>query len=181
MANYNVTITNGRGTQVMQRGTYDVTATAMGYDESTLTPKTYAVTDTPATGNFTLTANGTLTFNVNETGVAGGTPITGGSLVMTDSTGATEYGQPVTIGTDGNAVFQNVPYGTTAAPFQLYFKQLSSDDAHNPFDGVISVAMNAQTQTEYVQNTAAAEQTLNLTDATYGMPIDGTLNFTENE
>ncbi len=181
MATYNVTITNGTGSQVMQRGTYDVAATAAGYDVSTLTPATFTATDTPATQAFTLSANGTLTFVVNETGAAGGTPITGGSLVMTDATGAEEYGQPVAIGADGNAVFENVPFGTDTEPFQLYFKQLASDDTHNPFEGVISVAMTAQTQTEYVQNAAAAEQTFTLRDANYDLPIDGSLTFTGNE
>lgn len=180
MANYTVTITNGTGSQAMQRGTYDVTATANGYDVSTLEPKTFTATTAEGTQAFTLSANGTLTFNVNETGAAGGTPITGGSLVMTDATGATEYGQPVTIGADGNAVFENVPYGTATEPFQLYFKQLSTADGYNPFEGVISVSMTAQTQTEYVQNTAAAVQTFNVTDANYGMPVDGSLTFTEN-
>ncbi len=181
MANYNVTITNGNGSQVMQSGAYTVSAEATGYDVSTLTPKTFTATDTPQTQAFTLSANGTLTFVVNETGAAGGTPITSGSLVMTDETGATEYGQPIAIGADGNAVFNNVPYGATDAPFTLYFKQLDSDDTHNPVEGVITVQMTAQTQTEYVQNAAAAEQTFTLRDANYDMPVDGTLTFTETE
>ncbi len=180
MANYNITITNGSGTQAMQRGTYTVTATANGYDPDTLTPTTYTASDAEGTQSFTLSANGTLTFNVNETGAAGGTPVTGGSLVMTDATGASDYGQPVNISATGVAVFNNVPYGSDGEPFQLYFKQLSTDDDHNVYDGVISVAMTAQTQTEYVQNTAAAVQTFNLSDATYGLPISGSLSFTEN-
>ncbi len=180
MANYNVTITNGQGSQVMQAGTYTVSATANGYDLSTLTPTTFTATTAPSTQAFTLSANGTLTFTVNDTGAAGGTPVSGGTLVMTDATGTTEYGQPVTIGADGTAVFANVPYGTTDAPFQLYFKQLTAADGYNPFEGVISVSMTAQTQTEYIQNTATVEQTFTLTDANYDMPIDGTLDFTEN-
>ncbi len=179
MPTYNVTITNGSGSQAMQRGTYNVTATANGYDGATLEPKTFTATDTPATQAFTLSANGTLTFNVNETGAAGGTPITSGTIVMTDSTGTTEYGQPVTIDATGNAVFANVPYGTTAEPFQLYFKQLTTADGYNVFDGVISVSMTSQTQTEYIQNTAAAVQTFTLNDANYNLPIDGSLTFDE--
>lgn len=180
MATYNVTITNGTGSQRMQIGTYDVTAEAAGYDVSTLTPKTFTATDAPQTQAFTLTANGTLTLIVNDTGAAGGTPITSGSIVMTDETGTTEYGQPVEIGADGTAVFNNVPYGTTTEPFTLYFKQLTTADDYNIFDGVITVAMAAQTQTEYIQNTQAAENTFTLTDDTYGMPVDSTLTFTEN-
>lgn len=181
MANYNVTITDGTGSQAMQKGTYTVTATANGYDASTLSPTTFTANETEGSESFTLSANGTLTFIVNETGAAGGTPITSGSIVMTDATGATEYGSPVSISATGEAVFNNVPYGTAGEPFQLYFKQLSTDDDHNIFEGVISVSMTAQTQTEYVQNTATAVQTFNLTDANYGMPIDGSLTFTSNE
>ncbi len=180
MATYNVTITNGEGSQAMQRGTYNVTAVANGYDTATLEPKTFTATEAPATQAFTLSANGTLTINVNETGAAGGTPITSGTLIMTDATGTTEYGQAVTIDANGDAVFENVPYGTTAEPFQLYFKQLTTADGYNIFDGVISVAMTAQTQTEYVQNTAAAVQTFTLNDANYNLPIDGTLTFDQN-
>ncbi len=178
MANYNVTITNGSGSQAMQKGTYNVSATAAGYDVSTLTPTTFTATESAGSETFTLTANGTLTINVNETGAAGGTPITAGSIIMTDATGTENYGSAITIGADGNAVFNNVPYGDAGTPFQLYFKQLATDDTHNIFEGVISVSMTAQTQTEYVQNTPIAEQTFTLTDATYGMPINGTLNFT---
>ncbi len=180
MANYNVTITNGSGSQVMQKGTYDVTAEAAGYDVSTLSPTTFTATENAGSQAFTISANGTLTINVNETGAAGGTPITSGTLVMTDATGNTEYGQAVTIDASGNAVFENVPYGSTTEPFQLYFKQLTTADGYNIFEGVIPVSMTAQTQTEYVQNTAAAEQTFTLRDANYDMPIDGTLNFTNN-
>ncbi len=180
MANYNVTITNGTGSQAIQRGTYSVTATANGYDTSTLEPKTFTATDQAGTQAFTLSANGTLTLNVNETGAAGGTPITSGQIVMTDASGNTEYGTPVTIGADGNAVFDNVPYGTDGEPFTLYFKQLSTAEGYNVFDGVITVETIEQTQTEYVQNSAAAVQTFSLTDANYGMPIDGTLDLTGN-
>ncbi len=180
MANYNVTITNGTGSQAMKKGTYTVSATANGYDASTLNPTEFTATETAGVGNFTLTANGTLTFNVNETGAAGGTPVTSGTMIMTDATGTVEYGQAVNISANGDAVFANVPYGTDGEPFQLYFKQLTTDDNHNVFEGVISVSMTAQTQTEYVQNNPTATQTFNLTDATYGLPISGTLTFTEN-
>ncbi len=180
MANYNVTITDGTGSQVMQKGTYTVTATAFGYDVDTLAPTTYTATDSEGSQAFTLSANGTLTLNVNETGAAGGTPVTGGTIVMTDATGTTEYGQPVTVDASGNAIFENVPFGTTTQPFQLYFKQLTTAEGYNVFDGVISVTMSAQTQTEYVQNTAAAQQNFTLKDANYDLPIDGSLGFTGN-
>ncbi len=179
MANYNVTITDGQGSQAVQNGTYDVSAVVTGYDTSTLEPKTFTADGTASTTAFTIAANGTLTFIVNETGAAGGTPITAGEIVMTDETGNTQYGQPVTIGADGNAVFNNVPYDTTG--YTLYFKQLSSDDTHNIESNVIMVNMTSQTQTEYIENTAAAVETFTLEDANYtGLPVDGTLNLTNS-
>lgn len=182
MATYNVTITNGSGSQSMQAGTYNVSGTIAGYDASTLTPTTYTATTTEGTGTFTVSATGTLTFNVNETGAAGGTPVTGGTMIMTDSTGATEYGTAVTIGATGDAVFNNVPFGDTGTPYVLYFKQLTSDTTHNIFEGVITVNMTSSTQTEYVQNTLIAEQTFTLTDANYtGLPItSATLEFRQD-
>ncbi len=178
MANYNVSITNGTGSQAMQKGTYAVSATANGYDASTLTPTTLTATENVGSETFTLTANGTLTLSFNETGAAGGTAITSGSVVMTDSTGTNDYGSTINIDASGNAVFNNVPYGDAGTPFELYFKQISSDENHNAFEGVISISMTNQTQTEYVQNNAIAVQTFTLNDSTYGLPIDGSLTFT---
>lgn len=178
MANYNVTIKNGTGSQAMKSGEYSVTATANGYDTTSLNPKTFTAGRTEGSQTFSLSANGTLTLNVNETGAVGGTPITSGTIIMTDSTGIAEYGSEVTIGGKGDAVFNNVPYGTSGEPFTLYFKQLTSDENHNIFDGIITISMISQEQTEYVQNIANAVQTFTLIDENYGMPISGTLNFT---
>ncbi len=180
MSNYTVIITNGSGSQSMQKGTYSVTATANGYDVSTLTPKTYTVTESAGSQQFTLSANGTLTFYVNETGAVGGTPITSGTIVMTDTTGTAEYGSPVNISANGEAIFNNVPFGTTGEPYVLYFKQLTTDDNHNIYEGVIEVSMTQQSQTVYIKNTVTAVQNFTLVDANYGLPINGTLTFTGN-
>lgn len=183
MANYNVNIVNGQGSTPMKAGEYTVSVTeALGYELTSLSPTSYTAGTTTGTGAFTLSANGTLTLNVNETGASGGTPITSGSIIMTDSTGTTEYGSAVTIDALGNAVFDNVPYGSSGNPFQLYFKQLSTDDGHNIFEGVISVSMESQTQTDYVLNTPISTQNITLTDANYsGLPIpNATLEFTQN-
>ncbi len=181
MANYNVTITDGNGSQAMQRGEYSVTADVVGYEGATLTPDTYTATDTTGSQTFTLSATGTLTLNVNETGAAGGTPITSGTIIMTNQDGTEDYGTAVTIDATGNAVFNNIPYGDTGTPFTLYFRQLTSDDTHNTYDGIITVNMTGQTQTEYVENTPIAVQTFTVTDANYpGLPINGTLEFTGN-
>ena len=183
MANYNVTITNGTGSQAMKAGTYNVSATsAHGYDITTLSPTTYTATDSTGTGTFTLSANGTLTLVFNETGASGGTPITTGSVVMRDSTGNTQYGNSITINSTGEAVFNNVPFGDSETPFKLYFKQLTTDDNHNIYESVIVVDMTSQTQTQYVQNTEIALQTITLTDSNYsGLPIgNATLSFNQD-
>ncbi len=184
MAEYNVTITNGQGSKEMKAGTYSAQAiSAPGYDLTTLSPTSITVNSTSQTHAFTLSASGTLTLIFNETGAAGGKPITSGSVVMTNQDGTIEYGSPVSINSVGTAIFENVPYGSSEAPFTLYFKQLATDDYHNIYTNVITVSMSGQTQTNYVQNTPIAEQNFTLTDANYpNLPIpNATLNFETNE
>jgi len=185
MANYDVLITNGVGSKNMELGTYTVSATyAPGYDMTTLEPTSYTVTSSGQTGAFTLAATGTLTITFNETGAAGGTPITSGTVVMTDSTGETQYGPVVEIDGNGVATFEHVPYGSAQSAYTLYFKQLTSDENHNVYPEVFAVGMGDETQAEYVINTPkSVEQNFTLTDANYtGMPIDtANLNFVAND
>ena len=179
MANYTVNITDGVGSQNMKNGNYSVSVSVSGYDATTLSPSSYQVSDSQGTGNFTVSADGTLTLIFNETGASGGTPVTSGSVVMTDSQGQTQYGSPVTISNEGNAVFSNVPYDASS-PYVLYFKQLSTDDGHNVDPNVITVNMSSASQTAYVLNTAIALQQFTLTDANYpGLNVAAaTLTFT---
>ena len=184
MANYNLNITDGEGKIAMKAGEYNVlVVSAPGYDTTSLSPTTYTATGTAGTGTFTLSASGTLTFVVNDTGASGGNPVTSGTIVMTDSTGSEEYGTPVTIGATGEAVFNNVPYGSSGTPFTLYFKQLTTDDTHNIYEGVITVSMESETQTDYILNSPIAEQTITLNDANYsGLKIPSAeLNFEEDD
>ena len=179
MANYNVTITGGTGSESMKKGNYSVTVQASGYEATTLSPTSYTAGTTAGSGTFTLSANGALTLVFNETGASGGTAVTSGSVVMTDQAGTTEYGSPVTIGATGSAVFENVPYNSET-PYVLYFVQKSTDAGHNVYDGVITVNMASASETQYVVNLPIAEQTFTLTDANYsGLPIAAaTLTFT---
>jgi len=178
MANYNVTITNGTGSERMAEGVYDVSITSPGYESTSLNPTTYTVTKSEGKGTFTVSANGSLVLTFNETGEAGGTPITSGSVVMTDSTGTTEYGTAVKISSTGEASFANVPYGTAAEPITLYFKQLSTDESHYIAENVISVSMTSSSETQYVENLPFGKQSFTVTDANYsGLPVNGTLNF----
>lgn len=179
MANYNVQITNGQGSKTMNIGNYDVTVVANGYQATSLSPTTYEATSPSGSGAFTVSADGVLTLIFNETGEQGGTAITSGSVVMTDQTGTIEYGPQVSINAVGVATFGNLPYNLDT-PYLLYFKQLSSDENHLPYDGVFAVGMGSEAQTEYIQNLPKnAEQTFTLTDEHYGFPIStATLNFT---
>ena len=185
MADYNLTIINGTGSQSMTAGDYSVSAIyAPGYDMSTLSPTTYTATSSTQTGAFTISANGTLTITFNETGAEGGTPITSGTVVMTDSTGKIEYGSVVEIDSNGTATFNNVPYGSEQAAYTLYFKQLTSDENHNIYENVFAVGMGDQTQAEYVLNTLKSVlQNFTLTDANYpNLPVyNAGLKFQSNE
>ena len=184
MVEYNVSIINGEGSQTMNVGNYSVSAIyAPGYDMSTLTPTTYTSTSSTETSNFSISANGILTVIFNETGAVGGTPITSGTVVMTDATGSVQYGDVVEIDSNGTAVFNNVPYGSTQSGYTLYFKQLSTDGNHNIYENVFTVGMGEQTQTEYILNTLKSVlQNFTLTDENYpNLPIyNAVLKFEDN-
>ena len=179
MANYNVQITDGSGSQTMKKGSYTVSVSAAGYDATSLSPVSYTATDSVGSGSFTVSAAGVLTLVFNETGAQGGTPVVSGSVVMTDSAGTTEYGSAVNISATGEAVFNNVPYDS-GSPYVLYFVQKSTDENHNLYEGVITVNMSSASQTEYVVNSPIATQNFTLSDANYtGLPVkNATLTFT---
>ncbi len=126
---------------------------------------------------FTIAATGTLTLRVTEDGTASGTPIVGAVFNRTDA-GGTVYGDAITTGVDGTAVFNNVPFGTGAPA--VYYKQTASDGTHEFDDTVQSTTLTSQTETTDIINTAAASRTVTLTDANYeNLPVDGTLNLTD--
>ena len=185
MTNYDVTITNGTGSETMNKGSYSVSAIyAPGYDMTSLSPTNYTVESSGQTGAFTLSATGTLTITFNETGAEGGTPITSGTVVMTDSTGQTQYGPVIEIDSNGVATFNNVPYGSAQSAYTLYFKQLSSDENHDVYPDVFAVGMGDQTQVEYIINTPkAVSQNFTLTDANYtNLPVyNAVLSFENND
>ncbi|MBO4539167.1 MAG: hypothetical protein J5781_02740, partial [Clostridia bacterium] len=61
MATYQVTITNGAGSESMKAGAYAVTAvSAPGYDLTSLSPATFTATAEAGSQAFTLAAEGTL-------------------------------------------------------------------------------------------------------------------------
>ena len=174
-----ITITNGSGTIQLINDTYNVTASVNGYDNTSVNPTsitTVAGTDTYA---FTISATGTLTLHVTEDGTAAGTPIVGATFVRTDATG-NEYGNLITTDTNGDAVFNNVPFATTEAPV-IYFKQTASDGDHEFSTDVQNTTMTTEQSTIQIQNVVGALRTINLTDANYdNLPIETGILTLEN-
>lgn len=174
----NVIITNGSGSEKLINGNYTVTASVTGYDNTSINPNTVNVVAGTDSYSFTIAANGTLTLHVTETGEAAGTPIVGATFVRTDSTG-TEYGNPITTDSNGDAVFSNVPYAESGAP-TIYFKQTASDGDHEFDSTVQSTTMTTDTETVEIENPTGALRTITLVDANYAnLPIEsGTLTLT---
>jgi len=172
-----VIITNGTGTANLINDTYSVTAEVNGYDNSSINPASITIEEGTNTYAFTIAASGTLTLHVTEDGTSSGTPIVGATFIRTDSSG-TEYGSPVTSDSNGDAVFNNMPFDSTNAP-TIYFKQTASDGDHEFDSSVQSTTMTASTETLEIQNPQGAQRTINLTDANYeNLPIDGSMTFT---
>lgn len=173
-----ITITNGTGSGELINGTYAVTANVPGYDNSSIQPDSITVSQGTNEYSFTISSTGTLTLHVTEEGTNTGTPVVGATFVRTDSAG-NEYGTPITSNSNGNAVFENVPYATTGAP-TIYFKQTASDGEHEFDNTVQSTTLTTQTETVEIQNAAGESRAINLTDANYAnLPIEnGTLTFT---
>ena len=166
----NVTITNGTGTAQLINDTYAVTANITGYDNTSITPASITVSEGINTYAFTVGATGTLTLHVTEDETTQGTPIVGATFVRTDSSG-TEYGTPITSDSNGDAVFNNVPFAETDAPV-IYYKQTASDGDHEFNNAVQNTTLTTNTSTVQVQNPVGATRTINLTDANYeNLPI----------
>ena len=173
----NVIITNGTGTTELINDTYTVTAEVTGYNNTTINPNSIIVDAGTNTYSFTIAAEGTLTLHVTEEGTSTGTPIVGATFIRTDSTG-TEYGTTITTDTNGDAVFNNVPFAATNTPI-IYYKQTASDGNHEFDNTVQNTTMTTSTSTVEIQNTVGATRTINLTDTNYtNLPIDGNLTLT---
>lgn len=172
-----VDITNGTGTVELINDTYTVTAEVTGYDNSTINPSSITVDASTNTYAFTISATGTLTLHVTDTGTSTGTPIVGATFIRTDSAG-TEYGSVITTDTEGNAVFNNVPFAETGAPL-IYYKQTASDGDHEFDSTVQTISLTTQTETIEIINTPGATRTITLTDSNYAnLPLTGSLTLT---
>lgn len=172
-----ININNGQGSEELINGQYTVEANVTGYENTSINPNSISVVEGTNTYQFTISATGTLTLHVTEDGTTTGTPIVGATFVRTDSTG-TEYGGVITTDTNGDAVFNNVPYDATNAP-TVYYKQTASDGDHEFINTVQQATLTTSTCTVEIQNAPGATRTITLTDANYSnLPIEsGTLTL----
>lgn len=172
-----IEITNVSGSASIINGSYCVTSSVAGYDNTTINPSSVTIDQQTNTYNFTISATGTLTLHVTEDGTAQGTPIVGATFARTSFNG-TEYGATITTDSNGDAVFNNVPYDACNAPI-VYYKQLTSDGDHEFNQAVQSTTLTTSTQIVEIENAPGATRKINLTDANYAnLPIeDGTLTL----
>ena len=175
----NITITNGTGTSNLINDTYTVTANVTGYDNASILPASVDVVEGTNSYAFTIAATGTLTLHVTEDGTSTGTPIVGATFNRTDSSG-TIYGSVITTDSNGDAVFNNVPYDATNAPL-IYYKQITSDGDHEFDNTVQSTSLTSSTSTVEVTNAPGATRTISLTDENYAnLPIASATITLEN-
>lgn len=169
---YTITILNGSGSGNVLNGNYAVSANVNGYLNASIDPANLVVVEGTNTYNLAIAADGTLTLHVTDDGTTGGNPIIGATFYRTNSTGDVNYGNAVTTDSNGNAVFANVPYGSTGVP-TIYYKQTTSDGDHEFDSNVRSITMTTQVDTIQIANPAASLRTFNLVDKNYsGLPID---------
>lgn len=173
----NITITNGVGTANITNGTYTVTSTVDGYDNTSILPNSLNVVEGTDSYSFTIAATGTLTLHVTEEGTVDGTPIVGATFKRADSSG-NQYGDLITTDANGDAIMQYVPYAATGAP-AVYYVQLSSDGSHEFSQNPVSVTLTTQAYTTQVTNALSTLRTINVYDANYtDLPISsGTLTL----
>ena len=169
---YNINITSGTGSEAVLNGSYSVTSNTTGYDDASILPVSLDVVSGTNSYAFTIAATGTLTLHVTEDGTASGTPIVGATFARTDASG-TVYGSAITTDSNGDAVFNNVPFDSTNAPL-IYYKQTASDGEHEFDNTVQSTTMTTSTSTVEIENAVPATRTFTLTDANYtNLPLDG--------
>lgn len=166
MARHTIPITNGKGSIELVNGVYNATAVVGGYDASTLNPKQVTIIEGTNDYAFTISAKGVLILHVTDTGdKVTGVQIVGAKFVRTDSTGTVTGNEAIT-DTDGNAVFNNVPFAPSGST-EIYYKQITSDGGHTFDDAVKSIIMTSSTETVEIVNPQAPVRNIMLTDASF--------------
>lgn len=173
---YNVLITDGTGTESVLEGDYSVTAQVTGYENESIEPSSVTITSED-TYLFEIEASGSLTLHVTETGESTGVAIEGAKFIRCDKNG-NEYGTEITTNSDGNAVFEHMPYATNSAP-DIYYKQTGSDGNHNFDSALKKINLLGQLYTEEIINAPASTKTFTLSDKYYqNLPISsGTITL----
>lgn len=172
--NTEIPITNGEGSKELINGTYNVTAEIDGYDNSTLNPTQITIDDETTDYYFTIAATGTLTLNVlDEASV--GVPIENAHFYRCDASGNI-YGSLISSNSDGDAVFNNVPYSADGSVI-VYYKQIDSDGSHTFDDTLKQIALTQEATTIEVINPEADIKNFTITDKNYAdLPVlDGTI------
>lgn len=170
-----ITFTNGTASNVtLPVGTYTLKSSAIpGYIDGTI-PE-FTITSTTTDVALAITAQGTLSVTVtDDTGVK----ITTGTLQLSNQTGATPYGNIVTI-TDGAASFANVPYSATGN-VDFYIDQLTTDSEHTILDTPQAVEMLTKEQSEAIENNRIAKSfNFTIADAVYSgiTPLNGDITI----
>ena len=173
-----INITNGTGTGELINDTYTVTANVVGYDNTSITPSSLDIVEGTNSYQLSIASTGTLTLHVTDDGTSTGNPIVGATFYRTDSLG-TEYGSILTSDSNGDVVFNNVPFAETGSP-TIYFKQTASDGDHEFVSTVQNTTMTTSTSTIEIENPVGATRTITLTDTNYdNLPISsGTITLT---
>lgn len=163
-------ITNGKGSKELSNGTYAVTSSTLGYDNTSITPTEQEVSDGVNEYNFTIAATGTLTIHVSDDGTDAGIPIVGAKFSRCDADGKV-YGNEIVSNEEGNAIFSFVPFAEENAP-AVYYKQTASDGNHNFDVELKNIVLTTETHTIEVSNVPATERSFNFTDINYeNLPI----------
>ena len=174
-----ISITNGKGSKELDNGNYNVVSNIVGYDNSSITPSSLEITEDLTNYSFTIAATGTLTLHVTDDGTDIGIPVEGAIFYRCDSEGTT-YGDAITSDSEGNAVFNFVPYADENAPL-IYFKQTTSDGEHVFDDSLQNTSLTEETKIVEIANAMAASREFSITDANYAdLPIgDGEITLSE--
>lgn len=169
---YNVLISNGQGKVDLPNDVFSVTATATGYDGSTLNPASVTVTAGVTEYSFTISATGSLILHVTEDGTSAGTPVEGATFYRCDNNGNT-YGSAFTTDSTGNATLTNIPWDTDGNA-KIYYKQTETASGHSFDSKLKEIVLTQATTTVEVENQLLVSRTIKLTEAGYdGLSVPG--------
>lgn len=147
--NVSIDITDGIGTINLADGNYDVSTNVLGYNNSSISPKSILVTEKDDTKELVISASGTLTLHLVETDTD--IPILGAKFYRCSSYGVI-YGNAITTDDFGNATFNNVPFSEFNSVY-IYFRQIESDGKHNFDDNIKRILVDKKTKIVDVYNT----------------------------